>query len=271
MIAIAVTLGVIAILASGWKYSSDRKAQAQPVSTAAGSMPQRAGTVPENAAAAIMRAIDPESAPNPYFASYKKLRLRLPVSAADVTEIGFHQASYSYALHMKSLLPYADAEKAKKARTTHRDLKKQEVTADAVLTGEVLKLWRNRPGKPDTAMDVGADAGSIVVSPVTGTVVKVKRFDLYGKYPDVEIHIQPEGLPKLDVVMIHLDGITCTPGDTVIAGVTPIAHIRDLDPRIGPQLKSYTRNGGTHTHVQINDVTNPSYKGLKGAIKVTDS
>jgi biotin carboxyl carrier protein len=270
-VSLAIVLSVAVLLASGWKYSSDRAAEAHPVEAPrSGTTVLRAGTVAAESASQGMRALNPQDDPTPYFASYNQLKLRLPVSVKSVTEVGFHQASYSYARHMKSLVPYGDAEKAKKDRTTHRDSDKQQTGEDAVLTGEVLKLWRNRPGKPDTAVDIGANAGSTVYSPVSGTVVKVKRFDLYGRYPDIEIHIQPEGHPALDVVMIHLDDAICEPGDRVVAGVTPLARIRDLDPRIGPQLKNYTRNGGNHTHLQVNDATHPSYKGLKGAIKVED-
>ncbi len=271
-VSLAILLSVTVLLASGWKYSSDRAAKAHPVEAGrASATPLRSGTVPAESTAQGMRALNPQDGPTPYFASYKQLKLRLPVSAKTVTEVGFHQASYSYARHMTSLLPYGDAEKAKKDRTTHRDSDKQQRGADAVLAGEVLKLWRNRSGKPDTAVDIGANAGSTVYAPVSGTVVKVKRFDLYGKYPDIEIHIQPEGFPTLDVVMIHVDDAICEPGDKVVAGITPLASIRELDPRIGPQLKNYTRNGGNHTHLQVNDATHPSYKGLKDAIKVSDS
>ncbi len=115
---------------------------------------------------------------------------------------------------------------------------------------------------------MGADPGSYVVAPVSGTVVKVKKFDLYGKYPDYEVHVQPVGRPDLDVVLIHIDDVTVTPGDKVVAGVTQIAQVRKLAKGVGPQLRSYTKNGGHHTHIQINDTTHPKYKGLKGAITV---
>ncbi len=85
------------------------------------------------------------------------------------------------------------------------------------------------PGKPDTAADVGAKPGSAVFSPVTGTVVKVKKYKLYGKWDDYELHIQPDGHPGLDVVMIHVTDVCCRPGDRVLAGVTrsrPFARSR---------------------------------------------
>jgi hypothetical protein len=169
---------------------------------------------------------------------------------------------------MDTHLPEADNGDAKKDRSTHRDRGAQGAEADAKLVGEALVMWRSRPGKPDTATDVGADPGSDVFAPVTGTVVKVKKFDLYGKYPDYEIHIQPRGYPNVDCVLIHVDDITCAPGDRVAAGVTRIAAVRKLDKRVRPQLRSYTDNGGHHTHLQLNDATHPKYKGLEGAITV---
>ena len=130
-------------------------------------------------------------------------------------------------------------------------------------------MWRARPGKPDTAVDVGASPGSDVFAPITGTVVKVKHFKLYERFNDIEVHIQPENRPTLDLVMIHLDDVTVAPGDRVVEGTTRIAAVRKIDKRIASQLRSYTKNRGYHTHMQLNDATDPTYKGLKGAIAVS--
>ena len=148
----------------------------------------------------------PRAAPRPIFASYKKLKLHLPVRVKSLTEVGFHQASYAYALPMKTTLPDAKLSQASNHRGTRRKVATQTTGPDAVLVGKVLRMWRPRPGKPDTAVDVGAKPGTAVFAPVTGTVVKVKKYKLYGKWDDYEIHIQPDGYPDLDVVMIHVDG-----------------------------------------------------------------
>ncbi len=257
---VIVALGALAV---GWQFTSGQRASGSTVAEAV-SAEDRPGAP----GGAVVRAANPAPAPTPYFASYKKLKLRLPVAVADLTEVGFHQASYAYARHLDTHLSEADNGDAKKARSTKRDLTAQSSAADAELVGEALVMWRSRPGKPDSAADVGADPGSDVFSPVDGTVVKVKEFDLYGKYPDYEIHIQPAGYPGLDLVLIHVDDLSCAPGDRVAAGVTRIAAVRKLDKRVRPQLRSYTDNGGHHTHLQINDATHPEYKGLKGAITV---
>ena len=119
-----------------------------------------------------------------------------------------------------------------------------------------------------SAIDCGGPVGATVYAPVSGTVVKVQEYDLYNNpsYPDVQIHIQPQGRPDLDVVLIHLTDISCAEGDTVVGGATPIATIRDVYAYIGEemQLKDYTALGdnGNHTHIQVNDVNNKEYHGL---------
>jgi hypothetical protein len=269
--AVTWTVAVVALvaLALGWQYTSDQRAATASLSGTASAQGAASEATDEGRqGATVARAANPAPVPTPYFATYKKLKLRLPVSVENLTEVGFHQASYAYALHMDTHLPEADNGDAKKARSTLRDVASQSTAPDAKLVGQALVMWRSRPGKPDSAADVGADPGSDVFSPVSGTVVKVKKFDLYGKYPDYEIHIQPSGYPTVDCVLIHLDEVSCAPGDKVVAGVTRIAAVRKLDRRVRPQLRSYTDNGGHHTHIQLNDATHPKYKGLRDAITV---
>ncbi len=140
----------------------------------------------------------------PYFARYKSTLLRLPVAPSDLTELGFHQAAYGYALALTTPLPDADMKAAKEEQTTHRDLDAQGASADATLTGSVLRMWRDRPGKPNTAVDVGAEPGTTIVAPIDGTVLLVKRYKLYGSYDDFQVHIRPDGRPELDLVIIHV-------------------------------------------------------------------
>lgn len=206
----------------------------------------------------------------PLFAMFGDVKLRLPVNPDELTEIGFHQASYSYALSMSTPLADADMSDARANRGTGR-ADGQPRGADAVLQGTVLRMWREGGwGQPDTSADVGAAVGSTVISPVDGTVIKVKPYKLYNKWDDYEIHIQPNGHPELDVVLIHIDKLEVEPGDRVLGGVTPLAVIRRLDDKEPMQLRSYTPlgDGGNHVHVQVNDTTNPGYKGLEGAVTV---
>lgn len=259
---IAVAVVAVALLAVvvGWRTASDRAAASNPFSGDSSAAPIRGVEVAKATAAA------PE--PTPMFAAYRSLQMRLPVRPEDLTEVGFHQASYNYALKMTTVLPDADMTEAKADQSTHRDLAKQEAGPTATLTGAVLRMWRDRPGQPDTAADIGADPGAKVFSPVTGTVVLVKDYSLYNKYPDVRVHIQPDGFPNVDVVLIHITDPTVKAGQRVEAGVTPLGVIRKLSDKINMQLRNYTKNGGNHTHLQVNDKKNPDYEGLKGAITV---
>jgi len=273
--AVAVTSVVaVALLVIGWRYSSDQKAASSPAGAQVAAAGARSSTAPlpawtrTGAPAAGLPAIRAtnESAPTPIIASLGSLKLRLPVRLDDLTEVGFHQASYAYALHMRIALPKADMTKAKKSRTTNRDLTKQATGEDAVLTGRALVMWRSRPGKPDSACDVGAKPGSDVLAPVSGVVVKIKRYKLYGKYDDFEIHIRPDGSKSVDCVLIHVDDLSAAVGDRVVAGVTRIAAVRRLSDREKMQLADYTGDGGDHVHVQLNNVNHPDYEGLEGAI-----
>jgi murein DD-endopeptidase MepM/ murein hydrolase activator NlpD len=200
--------------------------------------------------------------PTPTFATFKRLQLHLPVSASALTELGFHQASFTYAFPVETWLKDADLAKAGDKHGTGRS-DAGAVTDDNKLAGYVLRLWRTgRPGKPNTAVDVGALAGSPVFSPVDGVVLKVKPYKLYGKYNDYQVHIGPDGYSTVDVVLIHLTNPTVKQGDRVVAGVTQVGQVRRLSNLMTLELGSYTADAGDHTHLQLNNIKNPSYKGL---------
>lgn len=200
--------------------------------------------------------------PTPMLANYRSLYLRLPVDPGSITQVAFHQASGDKALHMTSLVPDADMTQAAK-------LKRTPVGGDAsgtdgsgestsIWNGAVLRLWRsNRSGKPDTAADVGAEPGTTVYAPVTGTVLAVRPYKLYNKYDDYEIHIKPDGWADIDVVLIHVDKVSVKAGDRVLGGVSRLATVRKMSNRVTLQLGGYTRNGGDHVHFQLNRVAIP--------------
>ena len=181
---VAASALLLAVL--GWRWTSDRQAAELPLdaidSSSAANAPNggahaQASVAPATCFARSRKPVNP----TPIFASYGKIQLHLPVPLDKLTEIGFHQASYAWALRMKTPLKDAKNSEANQKRGTSRETSTQPTGANAVLVGKVLRMWRSRPGKPDTAADVGAKPGSPVISPVTGTVVKVKSYKLYGK------------------------------------------------------------------------------------------
>jgi hypothetical protein len=275
VIASVVGIALLITAAIAWRYVSDRMAAGSPLTaeTASASVPGsgtafRPITMRTTATGSPQKA---SAAPTPIFASYGKLKLHLPVPLADLTEIGFHQASYSYALRLKTPMKDADLDDVIKNKSTGRDISKQPPGDDAPMLGTVIRMWRNRPGRPDTAADVGALPGKLVLAPVSGTVVKIKSYKLYGKYSDYELHIHPDGTSGLDLVMIHLTNMSVSVGDHVEGGVTPVAKIRKLSDKFHDQLANYVHGGGDHVHVNLNNANHKGYKGLIGAISVPRS
>ena len=209
---------------------------------------------------------------NPLVAQYSDVDLRSPIAPVDLTGVLFHQASLKYGLVMTTELPDADMERIAATRSprVNRDQLEGEW-----LDAEAMHLWRAADTTDmDTSIDVGALPGTIVRSPVTGTVVLLKDYKLYGQVDDIEIHIQPDGHPDLDVVLIHTTDPLVKAGDRVQAGVTEISHVRDIAKDLTDvQLAFYTPDGdaGNHTHVQVNDANYEGYRAnkLAGAITVS--
>jgi len=209
----------------------------------------------------------------PLIAQCEDVDLRSPIAPADLTGVLFHQASLKYALVMTTLMPEANSEHVEatgQSRVTRDQVEGEWLDADA------MHLWRAADTtEMDTSIDAGATAGTTLRSPVTGTVVLVKDYMLYNEVPDIEIHIQPEGRPDLDVVLIHTYDPLVKAGDKVEAGLTEVSHVRDIAKDLDDvQLAFYTPGDdpGNHVHVQVNDANYENYRAtkLEGAITVTN-
>lgn len=209
--------------------------------------------------------------PTPLVAQAGSIKIHLPVSVADLTEVAFHQASYDDAVALTTHLKMASLKSAKKNKGTKRDKTTQQSGCDALLCGEALQYWRsNRHTAPTTALDCGAKAGSLVYAPVTGTVTRVVLYNYENKVNDYEIHIRPDGQSKLETVNIHMKSPYVREGDRVEGGVTPIARVRNMGAYVRNQLATYAPEKGNHTHLQVNDTTSASYK-KRMSKKITQS
>ena len=214
-----------------------------------------------------------EASRTPYIAESGGILMRSPIAMADLTGVLFHQASNEYALPITTQVPEADYDTVADNRTmriNHDQVNEEGAWADT----EALHLWRTSDDtEMDTSIDIGAAAGTTVVSPVDGTVVLIRDYRLYDELDDIEIHIQPDGRPDLDVVLIHTYDPLVKAGDHLQAGITPISHVRDIEATLTDvQLGFFTPEGvgGNHTHIQVNDTNFEDYreKRLEGAIKV---
>lgn len=214
----------------------------------------------------------PSVAPTPYFASFRGVRLHLPVPPSAVTVMAFHQSALQDTYPMTALVGKANASKlvANVARAKARKKAGTSATvavastapvaaavyenASDVWTGTALALYRNgRAGPPRTAVDTGAKPGTVVFSPLNGTILRVHPYMLYGRVPDFEIDIKPDELSGVYVAMLHLTNPAVVAGQHVVGGVTPIAKVRKLVGVVsGLQLGEYTAEGGDHCHLQIN-------------------
>jgi hypothetical protein len=184
-----------------------------------------------------------------------------------VTGVMLHQAAYGHSYH---IVPVGSTVSGPKTAAAVKAGKKYPIACktcqvvgvvqregqrviDSTWKGSVIRIWRSgRPGKPDTAADVGAVEYTPVISPVTGTVTLVKPYRLYGRIPDFEIHIKPDAMPAADMVIIHVQDLEIADGDRVTGGITPIAHVRSLHDDVNHQLAEYTGDPGDHTHIQLN-------------------
>lgn len=237
---VALAAVAVVFVATGWYRSSSERTAATPLTA-------------HLEVVGVERAVTASATPTPFFARYRDLHLYLPIDPQSLTALAFHQASGDTALSLDSLLPDADMNLAAETRRPQRVRVSTAETGQAVLEGEVLRMWRtNRSGPPDTAADVGAAPGTIVLAPVSGKVTGVIRYQLYGADEDHEIHIQPFGRPDLCVVLIHIDEPSVERGDAVVGGITPIARVRLLSDKIDHQLGGYTTCGGDHVHIQVN-------------------
>lgn len=207
-----------------------------------------------------------DALPTPIIAESNGVQLHSAVAANDLTEILIHNASYAYAAPLTTKLTEATNTEVMANHGTGRNASEQP-TGNQWMTGEFIRCFRSTNAGPKmSAIDCGGKEGTTVYSPVTGKVVLVKQYKLYEKYDDYQIHIQPDGRPELDVVLIHLTDVSVKAGDQVTAGETKMAKIRDVYSLIGEemQLKQYTAEGdnGNHTHIQVNLANDPSYHGL---------
>ncbi len=163
--------------------------------------------------------------------------LILPVQ--EPVAVAFHQAYYDDALAMHPL------------GSVDRNANKSEFEAPPATPGPsyIIQSSRGRGTGATTAVDIVMPKHAIVMSPVDGTVVAAKRYQLYGQYPDWRVEIRLTDRPDLRVVIIHLDGVKVRRGDEVSATLSPIG-----EPRVLPfhsAVNDYVPGGDPHVHIEV--------------------
>lgn len=172
--------------------------------------------------------------------------LRLVVPAPEARLIGFHEAS---------LPGVMDLDPAGILQSNDNTTRFTPGPDDPDGQPYVVLSSRGRIDGPSTAVDVVIEDDQPILAPVTGVVTDVRDYQLYSRYPDTRIEIQPDAAPHLRVVMIHVTGVSARVGDRVAAGRSILAsgpnrfsfssHIdRYLDPERWP-----------HVHLEVKDPT----------------
>lgn len=108
---------------------------------------------------------------------------------------------------------------------------------------------RGRSQAATSAVDLVLPRGAEVLSPVTGTVISVKRYRLYYRYPDVRLEIRPEEAPDRRVVVIHLEQVQLEKGQRVEASETTLGTVRRFP--FESQVDRYLRGKLPHVHMEV--------------------
>jgi hypothetical protein len=106
---------------------------------------------------------------------------------------------------------------------------------------------------PTGAALIGAAPGAGVFAPVSGTVIAVKHYKLYGKYDDVQIDIRPEEMSGITISLLFIDQPAVSIGDVVAAGKTPLGSVRECPSELAGQLSVFTHDGGAHVYMQATE------------------
>ena len=168
--------------------------------------------------------------------------ITLNVPGGRVIGIGYHEAALRDALGLHP--------RGRLARNANRTKFDNPGTTRG--TDYMIMSSRGRPHPATSAVDVAMPAGARVLAPVTGKVISVKRYFLYGRYLDYRVDIRPAGNGRLRVVLIHLTHLTIQRLDEVVAGVTPLAQPRTFPFR--SQINDYVGVGVPHVHIEVKEI-----------------
>lgn len=177
--------------------------------------------------------------------------LRLPIPVASVTAIGYH-ASGDGALALDPV-----GRQANQGLFTRIANK---LFGDGS-SGLPYYMLGGDDGPETAALDVGADKGTDVYSPVDGTVVGLAPYVLDGRQFGSRIEIQPTDAPSLVVVLTQLwKDPALTVGASVEAGSSKVGRVADLSEVEKQALARYTQDAGNHVTIQAFAAATPSLR-----------
>jgi len=179
----------------------------------------------------------------PAFARFGNKPLLLPVSAADATIIAYQPVSDNSAL---PLTPIGQKVNANAFVRFFRSL----FGGEAAVRYFQLK---GEEGEPTTSVLVGAPPDSPVTTPISGVVVGVTPYKLFGRFDDYRIDIRPEETGGLTVTLLFVDKPVVKIGERVTAGKTQLGTVRLCPEEVGKTLAEYTHDTGSHVYLQVSE------------------
>lgn len=210
---------------------------------------EQAAGAPEDPDAAATEAPALTEGPaeaTPLLARLGPLDVFLPAAAPVV--VGYHEAATVTALGVEPI----------GALTEDRNTTRTDLPPDVAGGTPYLVLSsRGRSAGPTSAVDVVLPVDETVLAPVTGTVLDVRDYLLYGAHADQRIEIVPDARPDVRIVMIHVDGASVAAGDRVLGGITPVARTARLLPFSSHIDRETEPERLPHVHLEVQPIEAP--------------
>jgi hypothetical protein len=187
--------------------------------------------------------VDPNGPTHPVFARLDDKNIVLPVEARDATIIAYQP------LLDERGIPLSPNGARVNGGFVSRSIARV-FSGDSSVKYHLLKS-DGRSLSNTGSVDVGAAPGTPIVAPVSGVVKGVSEYMLYGKYPDIQVDIAPDGVSDATLTLLFVDEPTVTIGQTVEAGKTQIGLVREASGDLGKRLAEYTHDSGSHVHIQV--------------------
>jgi len=230
---LAAAFGVLCLVVAGIVIAVTASGSTEQVGSQALLDGQRAPSAP----------VAPDGEPHPTFARLGDRNLLLPVESSDATIIAYQAVSDDRAVAMSPIGERANANAL--VRFFRGIFSSEPLVRYYLLNGPY--------GEEPTSVMVGAAEGSPVVAPISGSVIAVKEYMLYGKYPDVQIDIRPEQMSAVTVTLLFIEDPVISIGDIVTAGKTKLGNVRACPEDLGRRLTEYTHEAGAHVYMQVTE------------------
>ena len=187
--------------------------------------------------------IDPNNAgPGVVLAEVAGVYISSPVRPENLTGLGYHPEGESL------------VQMSPRGRNLSGNPMSRLFMADS--TPEKIQYYlmdpAGRPGPRTGALDVGAEAGTTVYAPVTGTVMAVRPDPVLQEGGKV-VEMKPADNPDIRITVSLVQGINgeLGPRSPVTAGITELGRVADSRKVLNPQLASYTSGSGNHVTVSV--------------------